>query len=84
MVLSGDFNSVRYINTSMDEWMEFKFDIGTVENQYINPEEPYIAEMKDFISAVEAADPTLFPNTLIDDYEVLQTLGALEKLSIIA
>jgi len=84
IVMSGDFKSVRYINTSMEEWIEFKFDAGTVENQYINPEEPYIAEMKDFIAAVESGDSSRFPNTLMDDYEVLQTLSAFEKISIIA
>jgi predicted dehydrogenase len=81
IVLSADSNSVRYINTSMEEWREFKFDTGTVESQYINPEEPYIAEVKDFISAVEAKDQTLFPNSLDDDYAILQTLYALEKMT---
>ena len=84
IVMSGDSNSVRYINTSMVDWAEFKFDAGTVESQYINPEEPYIAEMKDFVAAVEARDSLLFPNTLAADYEVLQTLNSLENISIIA
>lgn len=81
IVFSADSNSVRYVNTSMEEWKEFKFDEGTVENRYINPEEPYIAEMKDFVSAVNAKDQSLFPNSLYDDYEILQTLYALEKLT---
>ena len=84
IVMSADSNSVRYINVSMKDWVEFKFDVGTVESQYINPEEPYIAEMKDFVAAVEAKDSSLFPNTLQDDYEVLQTLNDLENISIIA
>jgi predicted dehydrogenase len=81
ITFSADTNSVRYINTSMEEWKEFKFDTGTVESQYINPEEPYIAEMKDFIVAVVAKDQSLFPNSLDDDYMVLQTLYSLEKLA---
>lgn len=81
IILSSDSNSVRYINTSMDEWKEFKFDTGTVENQYINPEEPYIAEMKDFDAAVVAKKQSLFPNSLEDDYSVLQTLNALEQMT---
>jgi predicted dehydrogenase len=81
IVFSADSNSVRYINTSMEEWKEFKFDMGTVESQYINPEEPYIAEMKDFIAAVEAKDRTLYPNLLEEDYNVLQTLNALERMT---
>ena len=81
IVFSADKNSVRYINTSMTQWKEHSFANGTVENQYINPEEPYIEEMKDFISAVENGDRNLYPNTLLDDYYVLQTLYKLEELS---
>ncbi len=81
IVMSADSNSVRYINTSMKEWKEFKFDTGTVESQYINPEEPYIVEMRDFIGAVEAKNKSLFPNSLMDDYEILQTLYSLEKMT---
>lgn len=81
IVLSADSNSVRYINTSMEEWTEFKFDKGTIESQYINPEEPYIAEVKDFVSAVEERDQSLFPNSLDDDFKILQTLYALEKMA---
>ena len=82
IVLSADSNSVRYINTSMEEWKEFKFNAGTVESQYINPEEPYIAEMKDFVAAVIAKKQSLFPNSLDDDYMILQTLYSLEKLAV--
>lgn len=81
IVFSADTNSVRYINTSMEAWKEFKFDTGTVESQYINPEEPYIAEMKDFVAAVQAKDQTLYPNSLENDYNVLQTLYALEQMT---
>lgn len=81
IVFSADTNSVRYINTSMNDWSELQFGTGTVESQYINPEEPYIAEMKDFVDAVQAKDRTLYPNSLADDYNVLQTLYALEKMT---
>lgn len=81
IVFSADTNSVRYINTSMEMWKEFQFDAGTVENQYINPEEPYIEEMKDFVAAVIAKDQTLYPNSLKNDYNVLQTLLALEEMT---
>lgn len=82
VAFSADSNSVRYINTSMEDWKEFKFDKGSVESQYINPEEPYIAEMKDFVAAVVAKDQSLFPNSLDDDYMILQTLYSLEKLAV--
>jgi predicted dehydrogenase len=81
IVFSADTNSVRYINTSMEAWKEFKLSAGTIENQYINPEEPYIAEMNDFVAAVRAKDQTLYPNSLEDDYTVLQTLYALEQMA---
>jgi predicted dehydrogenase len=81
LVFSADANSVRYINTSMKDWQEFKFDKGTVESQYINPEEPYIAEMGDFVLAVKSKNQALYPNSLENDYDVLQTLYSLEKLS---
>lgn len=81
IVFSADSNSVRYINISMKGWEEFKFSQGTVEKQYINPEEPYIDEMRDFIVAVTAKDASLFPNSLEDDCAVLETLHALEALS---
>jgi predicted dehydrogenase len=81
LIFSADRNCVRYINTSLEEWKEYKFDSGTVENQYINPEEPYIAEMKDFIAAVVAKNQSLYPNSLEADFNILQTLHSLEKLT---
>jgi predicted dehydrogenase len=81
LIFSADANCVRYINTSLEDWKEYKFDSGTVENQYINPEEPYIAEMKDFVAAVMAKNQTLYPNTLEEDFDILQTLHFLEKLA---
>lgn len=81
IVFDTDHNSVRYINTSMDDWSEFKLDTGTVESLYINPEEPYIAEMKCFVTAAEAQSQSLFPNSLESDYQILQTLLNLEKMN---
>jgi hypothetical protein len=54
---------------------------GSVESGYINPEEPYIAELNDFLRAVRDNDRTLYPNTLLEDYQVLMTLTRLERLS---
>ncbi len=81
IVFNASTNSVRYINTKMDDWWEYRFDTGTIEDDYINPEEPYVDEMKDFVSAVEAKNQTLYPNSLDDDYDVLQTLNALEQMT---
>lgn len=81
IVFSAHEQCVRYASTENPEWIRYDLDAGTVEKRYINPEEPYIAEMRDFADAVSKADKSLFPNTLLDDYQVLQTLHRLEELS---
>lgn len=81
IVFSADENCVRYSNTDNPEWIRFDLGGGTVETGYINPEEPYIAEMRDFVDAVTQKKKNLYPNTLLDDYYVLQTLYQLEKLT---
>lgn len=81
IVFSADENCVRYSKTSNPEWTRFNLGGGTVESGYINPEEPYIAEMRDFVDAVTKNKKTIYPNTLLDDYHVLQTLCQLEKLT---
>lgn len=53
---------------------------GSVEAQYINPEEPYIAEIKDFLDACQGKKP--FPNTLEEDVEILRLLENVEKKSV--
>lgn len=81
IVFSADERCVRYANTTTTDWVRFDLSGGTVEKSYINPEEPYVAEMRDFIEAVRLADRSRFPNSLLDDYLVLQTLEKLERLS---
>lgn len=81
LVFSGDENSVRYRKAGEPDWVRCGLGTGTVEAGYINPEEPYIAEMRDFVAAVDGKDHRLFPNTLQDDYSVLSILSALEALS---
>ncbi len=81
IVFSADEKCVRYANISTPEWVRFDLGGGTVETGYINPEEPYITEMRDFMAAVRQGNKSLYPNTLLDDYHVLQVLYRLEKLS---
>jgi predicted dehydrogenase len=81
IVFSADENCVRYANVDHPEWIRFDLGGGSVEAGYINPEEPYIAEMTAFVNAVIRQDKSLYPNTLLDDYHVLQTLYQLEKLT---
>jgi len=84
IVYSADSNELRYINLHMDEWERINFDTGTVESGYINPEEPYINEIKSFVNAINEITTkgvSSYPNTLEDDYKILQTLYKLESIS---
>lgn len=81
LVFSSEENCVRYIRVGEDDWSRTNLGSGTIEAGYINPEEPYISEMADFVKAVEAADRHVFPNTLERDVQVLELLNDLEKLS---
>ncbi|MEA3513204.1 MAG: Gfo/Idh/MocA family oxidoreductase [Campylobacterota bacterium] len=78
---SADTNELKYINTSMKDWEYISFDAGTIEKEYINPEEPYINEIQDFLNAIVQKDITLFPNSLENDYKVLNNLYDLEQLT---
>lgn len=81
ILFSGESNSVRWRNIESSDWQRMDLSQGTVEKSYIYPEEPYIDEMRDFIAAVMNKDSRRFPNTLSEDYAVLQTLYALESVS---
>ena len=78
---SADTNSVSYCNLESEGWVEFVFDTGTVEELYINPEEPYINEMKVFVNAAINGSQGAYPNSLLDDVLVLKTLENLEKIN---
>jgi predicted dehydrogenase len=84
IVFSADENCVRHATTASPEWERFDLGRGTLADGYINPEEPYIAELRAFVTAVARGDKGLYPNTLLHDYAVLQTLYRLEELSEIA
>jgi predicted dehydrogenase len=58
------------------EWQNAELQTGHAQKGYINPEEPYIAEIADFLSAVRGERPPA--NTLHEDREILQALVALE------
>ena len=81
IVFSGDANSVRYRNIQMQDWAHFEFKAGTVENLYINPEEPYIEEMRAWTQALVSRDTSSYPNSLREDYQILKVLSDLEALA---
>lgn len=81
---SADNNELKFINIDMTDWEIVNFDAGTVENGYINPEEPYINEIKTFVESIDLInkqEKITYPNTLEDDYKILQTLYKLEEIS---
>lgn len=57
---------VRTRDVGSEQWTEYPLDAGTREADYINPEEPYIAELKDFFAAVngEGTYPFRFEDEL--------------------
>lgn len=81
IVFSADENCVRYANATRREWQRFDLGTGVVEAGYINPEEPYIEEMRLFIAALSHQDKSIYPSSLLDDYRVLQVLYRLEALA---
>jgi hypothetical protein len=81
LVFSGDENCVRFIAVGDADWTRIDLCAGIIEKGYINPEDPYISEMADFVKAAAAGDRRLFPNTLESDGRVLDLLINLEKLS---
>lgn len=81
IVFSADENCVRHVTVGQPDWVRFDLGEGTIVDGYINPEEPYIAEIRDFVEAVSRHDKSRYPNTLLDDYHVLQVLYQLEQLS---
>lgn len=81
LVMSADENVVRFASISCPEWTRLPLDKGSVHSGYINPEEPYIRELGDFLVAVSSGRREAFPNTLIEDYEILRLLEKLEQLS---
>lgn len=81
LVMSSDENCVRYATVAEPSWMRIDLGKGSVETGYINPEEPYIAELADFIAAVEVKTQSRFPNTLREDARILATLSRLDQMA---
>ena len=81
IVFSGDFTSVRVVSLRNPEWETIPLSIGTVQKGYINPEDPYIAELSDFLYSVRKQNQALFPNDLNSDYKILSLLSDLEEMA---
>ena len=77
----GERNILWYQTVNMKEKEEILFNLTDVHKGYINPETPYIKEMKAFVEAVKNRDSSLFPNSFEKDYKILNYLYSIEKAS---
>ena len=60
---------------------KYKVTQGKSYKGYINPERPYIDEMKDFLSAIKKNKTKKFPNNLFKDSKILSVLEDIERKS---
>jgi predicted dehydrogenase len=58
-----------------------KLKKSKIEKNYINPEEPYINEVKDFIKSIKSNNKFKFPTNLEWDLNLLKILDNLDKIS---
>jgi predicted dehydrogenase len=65
------------ITSGSGGWEDIALETGQPEKNYMNPEQPYQAEMRDFLSAVSTGQPTAY--TFRDDSRVLEILYAIER-----
>jgi len=68
---------IKIFTVESNEWTEEKIGLGSVEAKYINPEEPYIEEMKTFL---QCAKHNIEPeHTLSNDIDILHVLYSAEN-----
>lgn len=79
---NGEKNLVKYILLGMKDWKIINLEPGSFNTASINPEEPYIDELKDFLSALKTRKKETFPNSLNNDFQQLILLEKLELLSL--
>ncbi len=72
----GVAQRLRIYRVASGEWLEEDLGRGTVESQYINPEEPYIEEMRAFLHVVETGEAPDY--TFEDDMALLALLKQAE------
>jgi predicted dehydrogenase len=68
------------VSQGQQPWERLELRTGTPEAGYINPEEPYIEEMKDFLASVKSGAPPKY--SLRDDIKILKVLDAIERSSV--
>lgn len=81
IIFSSHDNCIKYIGVGEDQWTVEVLPDGTVENMYVNAEEPYISEMRDFVNACKLNNSRLFPNSLLRDWTLLNLLSTIDHHS---
>tara|TARA_B100000925_G_scaffold262668_1_gene220112 strand:+ start:564 stop:1559 length:996 start_codon:yes stop_codon:yes gene_type:complete len=75
----GSTNKIIVENVGDKERIEIELEKGNVQESYINPEEPYISEIKDFIDAIKYPNTKNFTSSLHEDICLLELLEKIEK-----
>src|SRR4029079_1358657 len=65
-------NQIRLWRAATGKWETIDLAAGTVESGYIHAEEPYVAEIADFVAAVRGERP--WPYSFRDDKAILALL----------
>lgn len=68
---------IRLFSAETRTWTDHFLNKGTLESNYINPEEPYIEEIRIFLECVRSGQQPTY--TLRDDIEVLNLLNLAEE-----
>jgi predicted dehydrogenase len=68
---------IRVYRVATGQWEEESIGGGTVESRYINPEEPYIDEIRTFLDCARNGKQPSY--TLRDDIKILNLLYAAEE-----
>ncbi|AZS82267.1 Gfo/Idh/MocA family oxidoreductase [Achromobacter spanius] len=68
---------IRVYSAATGQWTEESVGLGTVESKYINPEEPYIEEIRTYLSCIQSKTAPTY--TLRDDIKILDLLYRAEE-----
>lgn len=78
---SQERNEILLSRVGSEETEAYTLQAGNIEEQYINPEEPYIEEMKAFVEACSGSRDAIYPNSLEYDSKILGLLLEIEKMA---
>lgn len=74
---NDELKTIRVFSSESGSWSEEQVGLGSVEKQYINPEEPYIQEIATFLACMQKNEAPEY--TLEQDIDMLQMLYKAEQ-----